>query len=71
MISFSSGSNSMVDLLVEYFKRFGDKSTCSWDLAPYLHLNLQELSAREKVRQLILHLLLIWFWLLSVYLGLG
>ena len=50
---YFAGSNSNVDLLVEYFKRFGDKSSCFWDLAPYLHLNLQELSEKEQVRQLV------------------
>ena len=66
-VSFFSGSNSMLDLLVEYFKWFGDKPTCFWDLAAYLHLNLQELSEREKVRQLSLHLSLKWFWLLCTW----
>ncbi|XP_068748503.1 N-alpha-acetyltransferase 25, NatB auxiliary subunit-like isoform X1 [Montipora capricornis] len=42
------GSNSIVDLLVQYFKRFGDKSMCVWDLMPYLHLNLQQLAEREQ-----------------------
>ncbi|KAM7443003.1 N-alpha-acetyltransferase 25 [Porites harrisoni] len=41
-------SNSMVDLLVEYFKRFGDKSCCFSDLSPYLHLNLEEQSEKRK-----------------------
>ncbi|XP_020616340.1 N-alpha-acetyltransferase 25, NatB auxiliary subunit-like isoform X1 [Orbicella faveolata] len=40
--------SSPVDLLIEYFKRFGDKLCCFWDLEPYLYLNLQETSAREK-----------------------
>ena len=46
---YLSDSNSMVDLLVEYFKRFGDKSCCFSDLSPYLHLNLEEQSERRKV----------------------
>ena len=46
---YLSDSNSMVDLLVEYFKRFGDKSCCFSDLSPYLHLNLAEQSERRKV----------------------
>ncbi|KAL9982182.1 hypothetical protein ACROYT_G010993 [Oculina patagonica] len=41
-------SSSIVDLLIEYFKRFGDKTCCFWDLAPYLYLDLQETSEREK-----------------------
>lgn len=44
-----SDCSSTVDLLIEYFKRFGDKLCCFWDLAPYLYLNLQETSEREKV----------------------
>lgn len=48
VILFSDPS-STVDLLIEYFKRFGDKLCCFWDLEPYLYLNLQEISAREKV----------------------
>ena len=39
----------MVDLIVEYFKKYGDKSCCFSDLSPYLHLNLEEQSERRKV----------------------
>lgn len=46
---YFSDCSSTVDLLIEYFKRFGDKTCCFWDLAPYLYLNLQEMSEREKV----------------------
>ena len=48
-VNFFSDSSSTIDLLIEYFKRFGDKPCCFWDLEPYLYLNLQETSAREKV----------------------
>ena len=51
---YLSDSNSMVDLLVEYFKRFGDKSCCFSDLSPYLHLNLEEQSERRKVKRKLL-----------------
>ena len=46
-----AGSNSIVDLLVEYFKRFGDKPSCFWDLVPYVDLDLQHQVDAEKVRQ--------------------
>lgn len=42
------GSNSIVDLLVEYFKRFGDKPSCFWDLVPYVDLDLQHQVEAEK-----------------------
>ncbi|KAK2548545.1 N-alpha-acetyltransferase 25 [Acropora cervicornis] len=42
------GSNSIVDLLVEYFKRFGDKPSCFWDLVPYVDLDLQHQVDAEK-----------------------
>lgn len=29
----------IVDLLIEYFKRFGDKFCCFWDFEFYLYLN--------------------------------
>lgn len=45
-----SGSTSSVYLLIEYFKRFGDKHCCFWDLEPYLHLNLPEILDKEKVK---------------------
>ena len=44
-----SDSTSTVDLLIEYFKRFGDKHCCFWDLQPYLHVNLPEILDKEKV----------------------
>ena len=45
-----SGSTSSVYLLIEYFKWFGDKHCCFWDLEPYLHLNLPEILDKEKVK---------------------
>lgn len=50
MSIYFAGSNSIVDLLVEYFKQFGDKPSCFWDLMPYVDLDLQHQAEAEKVR---------------------